>query len=131
MLERVPFRWPRPTGHALAHSAGRPGLLLAGPRSEQLVEEAAAGPRREVAGQNGLGRGRARPGTLRPLLHHLDHAALALDRRLHAAVIAVDVAADLQLAVVVDERGLIGQDDWNVGRELDIELGVAEHPMVW
>src|SRR5262249_16008093 len=44
----------------------------------------------------------------RALLRRLDHAALGLDGRGGAAVDVVDIAADLQLAGIVDERILIG-----------------------
>src|SRR5882762_168266 len=103
---------------ALAQAAvrGWPGLLLAGACAEQLLEEATGGlTRRQVGGPWALVRRGGAAAVLRPLLRHLDHAALVLDRRLHAAVVAVDVTADLQLAVVIHERGLIGQVDRDEG----------------
>src|SRR5436305_12081084 len=101
-----------PVDKDLAQTAVRswPGLLLAGACAEQLLEEAAALARRR---QVGCPWALVRPGgaaaVLRTLLCHLDHAALVLDRRLHAAVDAIDVATDLQPAFVIHERGLIGQ----------------------
>src|SRR5204862_4384604 len=53
----------------------------------------------------------------RPLLRHLDHPALALDRRDHLGVVAVDVLAHHQLAVL-DAGGLVGQMHRNVSGEL-------------
>src|SRR5580700_7742250 len=49
-------------------------------------------------------------------------AVVALEDRQQRPVAAVDVVAELQLAVVVDERGLIGQVDRDEGRQLDILL---------
>src|SRR5437773_335542 len=44
----------------------------------------------------------------RTLLHHLDHSALALDRGGHLGVVAIDVLAKHELAVL-DGGGLVGQ----------------------
>src|SRR6516164_312298 len=114
---------------ALAGDAARrhrPALHRAAAETEQRLEE------RDVA---------RRPGARPPLtcrhrlllalalLHWLDHAALALDRRKRAAVDIVDVAADLQLAGIIDERVLIGQQDPDLRRQLNILLARAEHPL--
>src|SRR5262249_31680477 len=61
------------------------------------------------------------------LLQRLDHAALALDRRQCAAVDIVDVAAGLQLSGVIDECVLIGQQDPDLRRQLNVLLAGAEH----
>src|SRR5207253_2835272 len=61
------------------------------------------------------------------LLRRFDHAALALDRRQRAAVDIVDVAADLQFAGIVDERGLISEVHPDRYRQLDVLLARAEH----
>ena len=52
-------------------------------------------------------------------------AVVALEDRQQLPVAAVDVVAELQLAVVVDEGGLVGQVDRDVGRQLDILLAAG------
>ena len=47
-------------------------------------------------------------------------AVVALEDRHQLPVAAVDVVAELQLAVVVDEGGLVGQVDRDEGRQLDV-----------
>src|SRR6516164_9778939 len=93
-------------------------------------------PKPNSASKNETLRGARAPLTCRhrlllalALLHWLDHAALALDRRKRAAVDIVDVAADLQLAGIIDERVLIGQQDPDLRRQLNILLARAEHPL--
>src|SRR6516164_7330313 len=103
----------------------RPALRGAATEAEQCLEE------RDGA------RPRAGPPLARrrnlllalALLHRLDHAALALDRRERAAVDIVDVAADLQLAGTVDERVLIGQQHPDLRRQLNVLLAGAEHAL--
>src|SRR4030095_2487430 len=55
-------------------------------------------------------------------LRRLDHAALGLDRRQRAAVNVVDIATNLQLAGIVDERVLISQQHPDLSRQLDVLL---------
>src|SRR5207237_4534141 len=57
----------------------------------------------------------------RTLLHHLDHSALALDRGSHLGVVAIDVLAEHELAVL-DGRGLVSQMHRDVGGKLDVDL---------
>ena len=65
---------------------------------------------------------------LRPVDGDVGHLALgALQDRQQPGVAAVDVVADLQLAVVVDEGGLVGEVDRDAGREVDVDLRAAEH----
>ena len=54
-----------------------------------------------------------------------DLAVVALEDRNQGLVAAIDVVTELKLAIVVDERGLIGQVDRNEGRKRDIGLIVA------
>ena len=60
---------------------------------------------------------------LRPVDGDVGHLALgALQDRQQALVAAVDVVADLQLAGIVHERGLVGEVDRDAGREVDVDL---------
>src|SRR6266540_2022532 len=77
----------------------RSAVLHARPAAEQLLEE------RHRARLYRATLARACD-FLRPVLRRLDHRPLAPDRGQRTAVEVVDVAADLQLAVV-EERGLI------------------------
>ena len=58
----------------------------------------------------------------------LDERALAFDRSDRAAVKIVDIAADLQLAGIVHEGGLIGEMNTDLrGLQLYVLLASAEH----
>src|SRR6476659_1789442 len=98
----------------------RPGLLRVA-AAEQCLEERddARSLRSGSAPLTAAGRGHL---VALALLHGLDHAALGLDRRQRTAVDVVDVAADLQLAGVVDEGVLLGQVYPDRHRQLDILL---------
>src|SRR5262249_624880 len=62
------------------------------------------------------------------LRSRLYHTALALDRCQGFAVETVDVVAELQLAGIVDESGLIGEMDPDRRRlQLKLLLGSAVH----
>src|SRR5262249_42497551 len=103
----------------------RPALRGAAAETEQRLDERDGTRRR-----NGPPLARRRNLLLAlALLQRLDHAALALDRRERAAVDIVDVAAGLQFAGVIDERVLIGQQDPDLRRQLNVLLAGAEHPL--
>src|SRR5262249_33876252 len=104
----------------------RPALRRAAAETEQCLEER-DGARRRDAGPSLTCRYRLLLALA--FLHRLDHAALALDRRERAAVDIVDITADLQLAVIIDERVLISQQNPDLRGQLDVLLAGAEHPL--
>src|SRR6266853_281183 len=53
----------------------------------------------------------------------------ALEDRNEFAVEAVDVVAELQLAGLVHERGLVHEVDWDLIDEVELLLLAAEHPL--
>src|SRR6185437_6762583 len=97
--------------------------------AEQEVEEAAAVIVATAAAIHAdrhayrLGRG------IRPPLDRDvgDFALAALEDGDHSGVAAVHIFAHLQLAIFVDEGGLVGQMDPDVLGEVDIDLVSAEH----
>src|SRR5215813_9145966 len=103
----------------------RPALRRAAAETEQRLEERDGARRGDSPA---LARRHDLLLTL-ALLQRLDHAALALDRCERAAVDVVDVAAGLQLAGVIDERVLIGQQHPDLRRQLNVLLAGAEHAL--
>src|ERR1700687_2084553 len=68
---------------------------------------------------------------IRPMLDRDigDLALAALEDGDHPGVAAIDVLAQLQLAVLVHKGGLVGQMDPDVLGEVDVDLAAAEHPL--
>ena len=75
-------------------------------------------------------RGRLEVRVGRPLDRHVGHRPLAaLELRQHGFVQPVDVIAELDLAGVVDERGLVADVDRDMVGEIDLALLAAEHAL--
>src|SRR5262249_24164871 len=56
-------------------------------------------------------------------------ALLAFERSYDTAVAPIDVLADLELAGVIDARGLVGDVDRDRRRQLNVLLGIAVHTL--
>src|SRR4051794_41048711 len=103
-----------------------------GRRTEQALEErrAAAAAAKAVVEGDALRDVALRPGIVRLRMGDdvFEVAALHVAQDVdHGGVAAVEVLADLQLAGVIDEGGLVGDVDRDRGREFEVDFAVAIH----